>query len=852
MPSGSAQPNAPESSSQKGTGPPVKKRTVSKAACNNCRLKKIRCDGKRPSCTACTKAGVECNFVTATSDETPFMALKREVESLRRSTEDMAEIFDLLESAPNAVSLDILRRLKSTRNQAEGANDPSDVLASVKKDLEDEPLLPVRLSNRQLMAGLIPETQQTPEYEIMMRCPTAYPMLIPIEIAFINLADLLRPAILERPKDARLYVPPIPELMDGIGNVSSNSPHSFATAWPTRLHSTALGDGPSSSTSPSGQGENTPRGGLTSTLLEAGDRGIGNFEALQSLHTIIDDRLKGVNFQRWTNVPITNELAATLISLYLEIDHQWCPLFDADLFLNDCLQGNTHFCSVLLINALLGWACQSYSSLQPEASGLVGAFEAEAERLWEIEKFNNTLTAAAAAQLLNSTSASRGRDDFAKQCLDEGIQMGKRMGLFGMDSENASALTWLDHHQDWLRAACHTSWGIFSCACMRSLHLHRAEIETPPLLPMPGEYFETHGYSNNSYSHIRTLVPTRVGEAFKAICKLNLIVHDIIWSYFGKSDTVPAARATIKFAEQVYQRLFNWASSLSLELARGRRNRHSSVMLHLYYHCTVMELFWPFLQESADKVIKVNQLTTTAAATKNIHEASVNQLKRLALIYCINFNKACSSTMWHTALLYLSNAMLCETMRSGNLRDPECWFYFMLCMTCYQNMWYVTEDFLRQGNSTSLLQIMWFSKDSYANTDFSPVRDAVSFFIPIPSRRLVIHTRMQVYYGSFQVVEVTMLGLLSMALRNGFLSFPEANTVLNDMKRIGQRYDSQFTVRASFMVDLELAMTNPREAQVQTLANAFHELAIFREFTTGELRKRQKQLSTLSTSDTPS
>lgn len=90
--------------------------------------------------------------------------------------------------------------------------------------------------------------------------------------------------------------------------------------------------------------------------------------------------------------------------------------------------------------------------------------------------------------------------------------------------------------------------------------------------------------------------------------------------------------------------------------------------------------------------------------------------------------------------------------------------------------------------------------------------------------------------GSFQVVEVTMLGLLSMSLRNGFLSSPEANTVLNYMRTIGRRYDAQFTVRASFMVDLELAMTNPREAQVQTLAEAFHELAIFREFTTGELR----------------
>lgn len=81
-----------------------------------------------------------------------------------------------------------------------------------------------------------------------------------------------------------------------------------------------------------------------------------------------------------------------------------------------------------------------------------------------------------------------------------------------------------------------------------------------------------------------------------------------------------------------------------------------------------------------------------------------------------------------------------------------------------------------------------------------------------------------------------MLGLLSMSLRNGFLSSPEANTVLNYMRTIGRRYDAQFTVRASFMVDLELAMTNPKEAQVQTLAEAFHELAIFREFTTGELR----------------
>ncbi|KAI1094430.1 hypothetical protein F5B19DRAFT_57441 [Rostrohypoxylon terebratum] len=631
LPPGSVQAAGSEASFQKDAGPPVKKRTVSKAACNNCRLKKIRCDSKRP-CTACTKAGVECNFVTASSDETPFMALKREVESLRRSTEDMLQIFDLLESAPDAVSLDILRRLKSTRHLPEGVNDASDVLAAVKKDFEDEPAFPVKLSNRQLMAGLIPETQSTPEYELMMRCPTTYTMLIPVEVAFINLADLLRPVVLELPRASSVYVSPTLNIADSAG----------------------LGGIPSSSNAPSSSKESTFQGRMTVCSLEAGNQGIEGSEALQSMHALIDDRLKAVNFQKWTRVPITNELAATLVSLYLEIDHPWCTLFDADLFLNDCIEGKTHFCSSLLINALLGWACQSYSNLKPEARAFVVAFETEAERLWQIDKLTNTLTTVAATQLLNNISAARGRDEFANHCLEEGIQMGIRMGLFGVASADVSASSWLDHHQDWIRAACHTSWGIFTCVCIRSLQLHRAELDMPPMLPMPGEYPGWQTDPTSAHSSRKSASATQAGGIFKTLCKLSLIVHEIIWVYF--------------------------------EMARGKRNHHSTLMLHLYYHCTVMGLFWPFLQKHGDKEIKVEHLTVTIATAQEVHRASANQLKRLCLIYCMDFGNACSSTLWHIGLLYLANAMLCETMRSGNLRDPERWFYFMLCMTCYENL----------------------------------------------------------------------------------------------------------------------------------------------------------------------
>lgn len=151
-----------------------------------------------------------------------------------------------------------------------------------------------------------------------------------------------------------------------------------------------------------------------------------------------------------------------------------------------------------------------------------------------------------------------------------------------------------------------------------------------------------------------------------------------------------------------------------------------------------MELFWPFLQTSSDKVVKVNQVVATILTTKDIHESSVNQLKRLALVHCINFDKTNSSALWHIALLYLANAMLCETMRSGNLRDPECWFYFMLCMTGYENMWYVMGS-PAPGRFDILSQSLWFLSNEYAYTNFSPVRHVISFSVPISSRCLAIH-----------------------------------------------------------------------------------------------------------------
>jgi polyhydroxyalkanoate synthesis regulator phasin len=71
--------------------------------------------------------------------------------------------------------------------------------------------------------------------------------------------------------------------------------------------------------------------------------------------------------------------------------------------------------------------------------------------------------------------------------------------------------------------------------------------------------------------------------------------------------------------------------------------------------------------------------------------------------------------------------------------------------------------------------------------------------------------------------------LLTMALRDGNISSSEAREIVKQLKR--RRLSPQRSdVRATFMADLNLAMTDTEAAKVENLAAKFEEIAFFREF----------------------
>ncbi|KAJ2548498.1 hypothetical protein EV175_004804, partial [Coemansia sp. RSA 1933] len=65
-----ASPSSPHLLTTSHIGPDGKRQRVSRA-CDKCRRKKVKCDGKLPVCTHCEELGYDCTYLDATKKRGP-------------------------------------------------------------------------------------------------------------------------------------------------------------------------------------------------------------------------------------------------------------------------------------------------------------------------------------------------------------------------------------------------------------------------------------------------------------------------------------------------------------------------------------------------------------------------------------------------------------------------------------------------------------------------------------------------------------------------------------------------------------------------------------------------------------
>ncbi|KAH8904140.1 hypothetical protein BR93DRAFT_169665 [Coniochaeta sp. PMI_546] len=695
-----------------------------RVACNSCRAKRTACDGDRPTCGPCIKRGSQCVYVSTNPVETPAMVMKREMESLRKKYENLAEAFDILCDLPEDKSIEALRNSRLVT-----AKDPAALLSAITHHTANIETLP-----RQVLAR--PPAQDSGEFELMIRHAIAYPTLLPLDAAAVSVTTFF-------PGRA-------PPLADALREVLSSSPRGSPM--------------PSSRPSPT-------RPSPTSVILE--------LEPPPRPTDYCDDRLLLLDISNWTSAPISNALAASLISLYLKIDHPTLGLFDGDLFLDDLVQNRVRYCSPLLVSSVLVWACHAYSTLVPILEAVSDVFLVEANIMWEHEQAFDSLPTVAAAQLLNLTCTYNG-DNGKRPYMSVGTDMAQRMGLFG---PFRSLRPFPVGHEtpispvDWERAAAHTAWGVYNCVAMHSFMFQSVQhaVEYPPLLEIPGGLSDRQAAEELADGATPHGLGEYMGQTFPAICAFWVITSEWTSRYYLPTQEPVVGRVPWEFTQSIFDKLLKWTDGFHCGLARGDQTPHHSAVLHIWLHASISQLFRPFARSPSDQGLTPIDPEGAEEIAKNVLEASIHQLKHMCLSFRDTYSCSSYAIFWHMALLYVANAAL------EDINDTQWRAYFNLCVTSYADL-----------------------------------------------------------FGTFRVPEGIVRSLLSIALRKGMMSGEEAQGALERVAaKKGRPYPVVKPTSSGFVVDLNLAVTDREGAQLEPLNELFDSLRLFNEFIDPEVRGPQ-------------
>lgn len=154
----------------------------------------------------------------------------------------------------------------------------------------------IRLSNHRTAQAILPTTNSRVEFELTALHGIVYPTLVPIDITSLGVSPLEKPAL------------PAAQTETLVHKISPASP-----------------------------------------VVLSSDR----------VRSLCDSRLEDIDISYWTKVPISNETAAGMISLFLETDQTIVGFVDADSFVESLVERKPQFCSTFLVSAILYVACVS-------------------------------------------------------------------------------------------------------------------------------------------------------------------------------------------------------------------------------------------------------------------------------------------------------------------------------------------------------------------------------------------------------------------------------------------------------------------------------------------------------------
>ncbi|KAF5591473.1 nitrogen assimilation transcription factor nit-4 [Fusarium pseudocircinatum] len=199
---------------------------------------------------------------------------------------------------------------------------------------------------------------------------------------------------------------------------------------------------------------------------------------------VFDPLLSDVKVSAWTNVCDDDNLMRDLLTVLFRCEYHFTAAFHKDLFLEDMAARRKDFCSSLLVNVTLAYACVCYPNVGNRVeywnpNTLTYRFIAEAKRLWELEASIPRMTTIQAGILFSVFHNLCGLDEVGKPYRVHAVALANQLRIF--DTIN------VDESKRIQRGTQNLAWAMYNWETSLSAFSFMLSplINEPPKWPLP-------------------------------------------------------------------------------------------------------------------------------------------------------------------------------------------------------------------------------------------------------------------------------------------------------------------------------------------------------------------------------
>ncbi|CAK3963921.1 Nitrogen assimilation transcription factor nirA [Lecanosticta acicola] len=625
-----------------------------KAACEECRTKKTKCDGTRPTCGRCRRKSISCVYETE-PDEFRITALKRRYTELEQSSAENSALIALLRDQSLAGAHEILNRLRNRESAAS-------ILAGsgIQTDAE---------AGQNLVSAV--ETTNTSEGE---RTSSSHG-----SVAGEAAADKDRRSAAGIDKQSIAFL---------VGEPTGTGP-------PLDAQITSMPAGPLRShhgqpLQPRQRGEKRKRvsppplrpslpvaaGGAPIPMTPSTDRSLSMKPRTQDKTWM--KRFERVRAAEW-EVYYTDDLTfLEILKCYFTWENPVTDFVPEEAFWEGLLNDGSDFCNLTLVHSILAFGAKIYGMFEPERSASAEHFALlEATKAWAWDADATVPANISAGFLVHATYAANGQEKNGTPYLGAAMNLLIDSGLF---SPERISQAYPSSDPELSRARAAFAW------CIYAFHGHHTlTFKKHPLLSWPppiGIPEPNRDEDSKEWQPFPSLGPSRPSViSTKNHAKTNLwrIGNNILPLHARYGNTL-TSESHWNDAKGLYAELCHWHSTLNPRLGNLHGAPPHVFALYTDYHSCILELMKPFVNSS-------NPLPTREIHDQahSISEQSRIQLRLLIHQLDLQFpDLPLSLNLLLKPILCVAKDTLPLLSHADEASDEA--FYFNLCINLMRRM----------------------------------------------------------------------------------------------------------------------------------------------------------------------